>query len=73
MRSSYPSYPSSLKARTEALILKRIKVTTFRELSKQTGISTSWLHDFAHGKLKLADVGKVQKLYEFLTNKKLEI
>lgn len=72
-RSSYPAHRSSLKEKTEALAWERLRITTLKDLSEQTGLSATWLHTFAHGKLKLADVGKTQKLYEFLTNKKLEV
>lgn len=69
----FPTHPSTLKEKTQALAWKRLRNTTIKDLSDQTGLSPTWLHTFAQGKIKLADVGKVQKLYEFLTNKKLDV
>ena len=71
--SEFPSYPSSLKEKTARLTLERLKIITLKDLSEQTGLSQTWLRMMANNKLKLADVGKTQKLYEFLTNRKLEV
>ena len=71
--SHFPVYRSSLKEKTEALVRERLETTTLKELAAQTGLSATWLQTLAKGKLKLADVGKTQKLYEFLMNKKLEV
>lgn len=38
-----------------------------------TGLDPSWLSQFASGKLKDPGVNKVQKLYEYLTGKRLEV
>lgn len=69
--AAFPVYPSTLKEKTAELV--RLQTLSYKVLSEQSGLSETWIRMFARGELKLADVGKTQKLYEFLTNKKLEV
>ena len=61
--------PGSLMAQTLALAKGHDPV----ELDRATGISFYWIRKFCDGTIKNPSVNRVQKLYEYLSNKTLPI
>lgn len=72
-----PSYrprdekPLSLMAKTQAL-LKASKIS-YPQIFLDTSIEITWLSRFANGGTPNPSVNRVQKLYEYLTGKRLQV
>lgn len=61
----------SLLVRTRELI--RASDTPLLTIYKESGISFYWLKKFRDNEIKDPSVNRVQKLYEYLTGKELEV
>jgi len=51
--------------------LKRLNANGYIEVSFHTGIPETWLKRVAHGNIKDPSVNRIQKVFEYLTKKKL--
>lgn len=58
---------------TKELLINRPRPTTLTIISDATGISVSWLNQFAAGKIENPSVNTIQALFEFLTGKALKL
>lgn len=65
---------SKLAARTRVLLANRPRPVTYAHIATATGLSPRWLERFASDTAS-GDFhcGKVEKLYEFLTGKPLDV
>ena len=61
----------SLHLKTYELLRKSDK--TLLDIHKESGLPFYWLRKFSGGKILEPSVNKIQALYEFLTNKPLEL
>lgn len=64
---------SRLYNRTLELINDRKRVQTFERISKDTGLTESWLSMFSRGKIEKPSVQSVETLYEYLTGTQLHV
>lgn len=73
MTKHHPIYNSELRNRTRKLVNDYLilKANTYIEISKATGLSPTWIAMFARGELNHTDVGRVEILHDFLSNKSL--
>lgn len=55
------------------LYLVRVSGKSCREIAEATGVSPAWLWRFSRGKVTTARGDDIQKVYEYLTGKKLEL
>lgn len=62
---------SSLLKRTRALL--RNSAQTHADISKATGIPVAWINQFSVSRSHNPGVARVQKLYEHLSGKRLEL
>ena len=63
--------PGSLHTRTHALL--KADSRTLLEIHKESGIPFYWLKKFSAGEINDPSVNTIQKLYEFLSKKKLAV
>lgn len=64
---------NNLTETTRELLINRPRTMTFYYIYEQTDIKKSWLAQFATGNIKEPSANTIQKLYEFLSGKKLEL
>lgn len=63
----------NLREKTYQLLHERPRTLTFAEIERKTELKQSWVRSFSQGKITGASADKVQKLYEFLSGKKLKV
>lgn len=61
----------TLAERTRAMLANRPVYLGYKEIAEKTGLTYGWVQSFAKGQGQDYGVNKVQKLYEFLANKRL--
>jgi len=66
-------FPSKLQSRTLELFLKAPRHVRNSEISKATGLSSSWLSDFSKNPTRELPAGKLEKLYNYLSPTPFEI
>ena len=65
---------SSLRIKTHELLINRDKTLSLIQISKDADVSLDWLRSFhSKGKTMRSYVDSVQRLYEYLTGKKLVV
>lgn len=69
MAKVYPIFPSKLEARTRELLNK--SKLAGKKISEDTGLSQGWISQFSTGLYKHYSVGRIERLYEYLTKKEL--
>lgn len=67
----YNDKDKSLVIRTRELF--KADPRSMRDISIECGLGFSWLQTFSAGKIKNPSVNRVQYLYEFLTQSKLQL
>ena len=65
---------SKLAARTRVLLANRPRLVTYAHIAAETGLSPRWLERFASDRAS-GDFhcGKVERLYEYLSGKSLDV
>lgn len=63
--------PGTLMSRTITLLRERNE--TLPHITEKTGIPFYWLRKFAGGEIDDPGVNRIQKLYEYLAGRKLEV
>lgn len=63
----------SLTETTRTLLIERVRVDTMRDIARASGINEHWLGKFRSGGIANPGSNRVQKLYEYLTGKKLKL
>lgn len=63
----FPKFQSELEARTLALLDKLPRHVDLKDVATETGLSSSWLTQFATKQLTHPSVGRVEKLYNYLS------
>lgn len=66
-------FPSKLQARTLELYDRSSRHITNRKISENTGLTEAWLSDFLNGKIKKPPAGKLEALYNYLSNTPFDI
>lgn len=61
----------SLLARTKHELVH--SASSYLQIYKDTGLTPNWLSLLAQGKIAEPSVNKIQKLYEYLTGRPLEV
>ena len=61
----------TLSERARALLYNRPVHIGYKNIADETGLTYGWIQSFAKGEGKDYGANRVQKLYEFLTNKPL--
>lgn len=64
---------STLYDRTYALLRERMATTSLQTISRESDLPYYWLNKISIGATKDPGVRRVQKLYEYLTGKPLEL
>ena len=64
---------SRLKERTREMLLERPRTKTYEIIAKDTGLHKRWIEDFAKNPHHDQGVAKVEKLYEYLSGRTLDI
>jgi len=64
---------TTLYERTHALLKGREEGLSLTTISMDTKLNPHWLQAFASGKLEDPSVNRIQTLYEYLANTKLEV
>lgn len=72
-KSVHPVFPSVLRDKTRILISKADRKLTYVVIAKATGLSEQWIGQFANGRLKAPDVGRVETLYNYLSDTPLKV
>lgn len=66
-------FPSTIRDKTLELIQNRSTKLELKDIAAATGLKKSWLSAFANGQIPDPAIGKVQTLYEYLTNTKIPV
>lgn len=61
------------KLRTDAIRLLKHTHIELKQISKDTGLSESWLSLLRQGRITHADVGRVETLYNYLSDTPLKV
>jgi hypothetical protein len=64
-------FPSAIQEKTLVLLSELPRHITLKEVANATGLSHAWLSDFSMQKLKHPSIGRVEALYNYLTNKNI--
>ena len=64
-------FKSSLRNKTIGLL--RDTHIELQQISKDTGLSDTWLSALKLGQLKHSDVGRIETLYNYLSNTSLKV
>lgn len=67
-----PDSPATLYVVTQEL-LKQNKEGSYLDIYKSTGVPPNWLSKFATGKIRNPSVNRVQRLYEYLSTRTLDV
>ncbi len=73
MPTKFKIFPSTIKDKTIELIKNRKPTIELKSIAKATGVSESWLSLFARNGIPKPDIGRVQTLYEYMSNNKIKI
>ncbi len=70
----HPIFQSSIRDRTKRLLAEYLKYkgNTCAAVSTATGLSETWVSMFHLGKLKHTDIGRVEKLHDFVSPIKIK-
>lgn len=63
----------SLLDRTRELLIKRPRTVTLRRIADDTGLTFGFLHHLSSGRTRDPGVNDVQKLYEYLSGRTLDV
>jgi hypothetical protein len=66
-------FPSKLENKARSLLCNAPRNITFTRIAGDTGLSENWLSDFSMGQLKHPSAGRVETLYNYLSDKPLEV
>lgn len=66
-------YSSRLANCTLELLRNRPRTLTLDKIASDTELTVSWLRDFGAARKEHASVTRVERLYSYLANKKLEL
>lgn len=73
--SKHPIFKSLLRDKTRKLLSDWLlyKANTIVKIEQETGLSQTWLAMFEKGEVTNSDVGRVETLYNYLSEKPLEV
>lgn len=66
-------FPSQLEQKTRELYLKLPRNISDADIANATGLSATWICYFVKGKSKFPSPGRLEKLYEYLSGKPLQL
>jgi len=70
---NFPKFHSELEAKTLELLDNLPRNVDLKDVAAATGLSSSWLTQFATKQLVHPSVGRVETLYNYLSPKKLQV
>lgn len=70
---AWKRFPSKLEDKARLLLCNAPRNITFVKIAKDTGLGVNWLSDFSMGQLKHPSAGRVETLYNYLSEKPLEV
>ena len=69
----WKTFPSKLEDKARLLLCNAHRGLTFVKIAADTGLTENWLSDFSMGQLKHPSVGRVEAVYNYLSDAPLEV